>query len=64
MNENELKLKFEKWMTLFHSDKLIFNPKFIETKDGKIIFGMKKHMGRLVVSIDKINSDLKERGIE
>jgi translation elongation factor EF-1beta len=31
-------------------EKLKFNPTIIEVKDDEIIFGMEKHMGRLVLS--------------
>jgi hypothetical protein len=49
---------FHEWMKLYHPDKIQFNPTVIEIKEGKIIFGMYKHMGRLSFSIEKINLDL------
>jgi hypothetical protein len=49
---------FYRWMNLFHPEKIKFNPTVIEIKDEKVIFGMSKHMGRLSVSLKKINSDL------
>ena len=49
--------KFHKWMKLYHPDKIQFNPTVIEIKEGKIIFGMYKHMGRLSISIEKILYD-------
>lgn len=51
----EIVANFHKWMKLYHPDKIQFNPTVIEIKDGKIIFGMYKHMGRLYVSINNIN---------
>lgn len=31
-------------------EKLKFNPTIIEVKDDEIIFGMERHMGRLILS--------------
>jgi hypothetical protein len=50
----EIVANFHKWMKLYHSDKIKFNPTIIEIKDGKILFGMYKHMGRLSVKIKSI----------
>jgi len=41
-----------------HPDKVKFNPKFIHFNNGKVLFGMEKHMGRLVVPITTIHHDL------
>jgi hypothetical protein len=49
---------FYKWINLYYPEKIKFNPTYIEIKDGKIIFGMSKHMGRFSVSLEKIKSDL------
>jgi hypothetical protein len=54
----EIIANFHKWMKLYYIDKIQFNPTIIEIKEGCIIFGMYKHMGRLSVSIEKINLDL------
>lgn len=54
----ENKNNFYKWINLLHPEKIKFNPKFIEIKDEKVIFGMEKHMGRLSVSLKKIYKDL------
>ena len=62
----EIIVNFHKWMKLYHPDKIQFNPTVIEIKKGFIIFGMSKHMGRLSISVEKINLDLsklKERSI-
>lgn len=56
----EIVAKFHKWMKLYHSDKIKFNPTVIEIKEGYIIFGMYKHIGRLSISIEKLNLDLKK----
>ena len=57
----EIVANFQKWMKLYHPDKIQFNPTVDGIKDGKIFFGMYKHMGRLSISIDKINLDLKTK---
>ena len=54
----EIVANFQKWMKLYHPDKIQYNPTVIDIKGGKIIFGMYKHMGRLSVSIDEINLEL------
>jgi hypothetical protein len=56
----EIIFNFIKWMKLYHPNKIQFNPTVIEIKEGKIIFGMYKHVGRLSISIEKINLDLKK----
>jgi hypothetical protein len=55
----EIVANFHKWIKLYHPDKLKFNPTVIEIKDGKIIFGMYKHMGRFSVSIENMNLNLR-----
>jgi hypothetical protein len=55
--KSSIKINFYKWINLMHPEKIRFNPTFIEIKDEKVIFGMYKNMGRLSVSIAKINSD-------
>lgn len=55
----EIVANFHKWMKLYHPNKIQFNPTVVEIKDGKIFFGMYKHMGSLSVSIDKINLELR-----
>ena len=55
----EIVANFHKWMKLYHPNKIQFNPTIIEIKEGRILFGMYKHMGSLSVSIEKINLDLK-----
>ena len=54
----EIVANFHKWMKLYHPDKIQFYPTVVEIKDGKIFFGMYKHMGSLSISIEKINLDL------
>ena len=55
----EIVANFHKWMKLYHPNKIQFNPTVVEIKDGKIFFGMYKHMGSLSISIDKINLELR-----
>jgi hypothetical protein len=55
----EIVANFHKWMKLYHPDKIQFNPTVVEIKNGKIFFGMYKHMGSLSISIEKILFDLK-----
>ena len=55
----EIVANFHKWIKLFHPNKIQFNPTVVEIKDGKIFFGMSKHMGGLSISIEKMNLDLK-----
>jgi hypothetical protein len=52
---HEIVANFHKWMKLYHPDKIQFNPTVVEIKDGKIFFGMYKHIGRFSVSIEKVN---------
>jgi hypothetical protein len=54
----EIVANFHKWMKLFHPDKIQFNPTVIEIKEGCIIFGMYKHMGRFSVNTEKLKLDL------
>ena len=54
----EIVANFHKWMKLYHPDKIKFNPTVIEIKEGKIIFGMYKHMGRFSVNTEKLKLDL------
>ena len=42
--------KLIQWMESVHKDKLKRNPKIIEVRETDIVFGMKKHNGRLVIS--------------
>ncbi len=56
--EKEMENKFFEWFEKFHSDNLEFEPKIIEITETNVIYGMKKHMGRLVVSIEKIKMEL------
>ena len=51
---HEIVANFHKWMKLYHPDKIQFNPTVVEIKDGKIFFGMNRHMGRLSVKIKSI----------
>ncbi len=55
----EIVANFNEWMKLYHPGKVQFNPTVIEIKEGKIIFGMYKHMGRFSISIEKVCLDLK-----
>jgi hypothetical protein len=57
----EIVANFHEWLRLNHPDKIKFNPTIIEIKEGKIIFGMYKHMGRFSISIKKINLYLKNQ---
>lgn len=50
----EIVANFHKWMKLYHPNKIQFNPTVIEIKEGCIIFGMNRHMGRLYVKIKSI----------
>jgi len=42
--------KLIEYITKTQPEKLKFNPTIIEVKDDEIIFGMEKHMGRLILS--------------
>jgi hypothetical protein len=59
----EIVADFQKWIKLFHPDKIQFNPTVIEIKEGSIIFGMYKHMGRLFISTERILFDLKKNNM-
>lgn len=58
LHHEEIASIFHRWIALMHPDKVKFNPKFIHFNDGKVLFGMEKHMGRFVVSITTIHHDL------
>jgi hypothetical protein len=58
LNQKEIASCFYRWIQLIHPEKVRFNPKFIESNQEKVHFGMSKHMGRLVVSITTIHHDL------
>ncbi len=59
--EKEIEIKFYEWIKLMRPEKIKFNPKFIEIKNGNVIFGMTKHMGRLSISVETINSELENK---
>lgn len=42
------------YMKYYYSDKIKFSPTLINTIDDKLSFGMQKHMGRLIMSKNKI----------
>jgi hypothetical protein len=42
--------KLIQWIESVHKDKLKRNPKIVEVRETDIVFGMKKHYGRLVIS--------------
>ncbi len=46
--------KLIEYITKTQPEKLKFNPTIIEVKDNQIIFGMEKHMGRFVLSKNKM----------
>ncbi len=58
LQKTQIEKKFYDWIKLMRPEKMKFNPTFIEIKNGNVIFGMMKYMGRLVVSIETINSEL------
>ena len=45
---------FQKWMEIYHPEKMKFNPTIIEVRNKEIIFGMRKHYGDFHIRIDKI----------
>ena len=60
MEEREqIEFLFFEWFKIFHSEKLKFEPRIIEITEVNIRFGMKKHMGILNVSIEKIKTEMK-----
>ncbi len=59
--KKEIEQLFFEWFNKFHSDNLKFDPRIIEVTETDVIFGMKKHMGRLVVSIEKIINEMKTK---
>ena len=58
LHQEAIASTFYRWIQLMHPDKVKFNPKFIHFNNGKVLFGMEKHMGRLVVPITTIHHDL------
>jgi hypothetical protein len=47
--------KLIEYITNTQPEKLKFNPTIIEVRNNDIIFGMEKHMGRLVLSKTELN---------
>ncbi|MFM7723177.1 MAG: hypothetical protein ACKO7O_00115 [Bacteroidota bacterium] len=58
LHQEEIASSFYRWIALMHPEKVKFNPKFIHFNNGKVLFGMEKHMGRFVVPITTIHQDL------
>jgi hypothetical protein len=44
------------YITKTQPEKLKFNPSIIEITDNHIIFGMEKHMGRLILSKSELET--------
>ena len=50
----ELQKMLIKYLTKTNPDKLDFNPRVIEIHEDRVVFGMRKHYGRLYMSIGKL----------
>lgn len=58
VDSKEIENKFYQWIDVVYPELIKFDPKFTELQNEKVIFGMTKHMGRLVASAEKIISEL------